>query len=44
MAKKELFKERKRLWCGLPWTFTVYTLLEDKMLIDSGFLNKKQDE
>ena len=20
-----LWKERKRIWCGLPWTFTVYS-------------------
>lgn len=44
MGKKQLFKERKRLWCGLPWTFTLYTLYNDKLIIDTGFLNKRQDE
>lgn len=39
-----LFKERKRLWCGLPWTFTVYNCTEDKLIVDTGFLNKRQDE
>lgn len=44
MEKRQLFKEKKRLWCGLPWTFTSYTLYSEKLIIDSGFLNKKQDE
>lgn len=39
-----IWKERKRVWCGLPWTFTVYSLDEKKLTIDSGFFNKKQDE
>ena len=40
-----VWKERKRLgFLGLPWTFTVYTLTEEKILIDSGFFNKKQEE
>ena len=39
-----LWKERKRLWCGLPWTFTVYSFNEDCIFVDTGFLNKKQDE
>ena len=39
-----LWKERKRIWCGLPWTFTVYSFDEEVILIDSGFFTKKQDE
>ena len=38
------WQERKRLWCGLPWTFTKYSLDNKKLTIDTGFLNKKQDE
>ncbi len=39
-----MWRERKRLWCGLPWTFTVYSFDEERFFIDSGFLTKKQDE
>ena len=42
---KQLWKDRKRLKLfGLPWTFTTYTLLEDKLLVDSGLFTSKQDE
>ena len=39
-----LFKQRKRLWCGLPWTFTVYSFDEERLFIKSGMLNIKEDE
>ena len=39
-----LWKERKRIWCGLPWTFTVYSFDEERIFVDTGFFNKKQDE
>lgn len=39
-----IWKQRKRIWCGLPWTFTVYSLSEDRLFIESGVLNKRQDE
>lgn len=46
MAKKGNFiwRARKRNGVGLPWTFTVYMLTEEKLMIDSGVLNKKQEE
>ncbi len=44
MDKEYIFNEKKRLWCGLPWTFTTYDLTSEKLLVNSGFLNKKQDE
>ena len=44
MALDEIWKERKRLWCGLPFTFTQYILLEDRLLVRSGLLNSKEDE
>jgi len=36
----------KKRWgfFGIPWTFTRYSLREDKLLIDTGLLFKKQDE
>ena len=39
-----LFRERKRWIIGLPWTFTVYSSDGKVLYIDTGFLNKKQDE
>lgn len=44
MALDAIWKERKRLWCGLPFTFTQYILLEDRLLVRSGLLNSKEDE
>ena len=41
---KYLWRARKRNIFGLPWTFTVYTLEEDKFCISSGVLNKKHEE
>ena len=40
-----VWQDKKR-WClfGLPWTFTRYSMTEEKMLIDSGFLKKRQEE
>jgi uncharacterized membrane protein YdbT with pleckstrin-like domain len=39
-----LWKDRKRNRFGLPWTFTVYELRKDKLLIASGLLSKHEDE
>lgn len=39
-----LWSDRKRLWCGLPWTFTKYSYDEERLYIESGFLNQRQDE
>ena len=39
-----LWRERKRIWCGLPWTFTVYSFDEERILVDSGVFTKRQDE
>ena len=38
------WKARKRNWCGLPWTFTVYSFDDSRIFIDRGVLNKRQDE
>lgn len=39
------FKERKRwVFFGIPWTFTVYKISEDRITIDKGFLNKTEDD
>ena len=39
-----LFKQRKRNWCGLPWTFTVYSYDEERIFIKSGFFTVREDE
>lgn len=41
---KIIWRARKRLWCGLPWTFTVYSLSEDRLFVKRGMLNIHEDE
>ncbi len=39
------FRERKRwVFLGLPFTFTVYTVREDLITVQKGFLNKKEND
>lgn len=39
------FKQRKRwLFLGLPFTFTVYTIKEDMITIDSGLFNRVEND
>jgi len=42
--KKVLWNDRKRIIFGLPWTFTKYKLTDEKLTIQTGFLNIKQEE
>ena len=39
-----IWKDRKRILFGLPWTFTVYKLTQDKLLIETGVFSKKEEE
>lgn len=39
-----IWKDRKRTFLGLPWSFTRYALTEEKLIIDTGFLSRKEDE
>ncbi len=39
-----VWKERKRTLFGLPLSFTKYSLTDDKLYIETGFLNKKEEE
>lgn len=41
---KYVWKERKRTFLGLPLSFTVYKLTPEKLLIETGFLSKKEEE
>lgn len=39
------FRERKRLlFFGLPFTFTVYTVKEEVVTVNTGFLNKEEND
>jgi len=44
MEQNYVWKDRKRIIFGLPWTFTRYYLTEEKLIIDTGFLNRKEEE
>ena len=48
MAKKPeieyVWKDRKRTLFGLPLSFTRYYLTKEKLIIDTGFLNRTEDE
>lgn len=48
MAKKTdtkyIWKDRKRTIFGLPWSFTRYALTKEKLIIDTGFFNRTEDE
>lgn len=44
MKKKLVWQERKRLWCGLPWTFTKYGMSEDRLFVQSGLFSVKEYE
>lgn len=40
---KDILKwyERKRIWCGLPWTFTKYGISEDRIFVETGLFTTK---
>jgi len=39
-----LWSDKRRPLFGLPISFTKYTLTEEKLLVDTGFLSKSQEE
>ncbi|MEJ8753449.1 MULTISPECIES: PH domain-containing protein [Clostridia] len=39
-----IWKDRKRIFFGLPWTFTKYSLSEDRLFISTGFFSVQEDE
>ena len=39
-----VWKDRKRIIFGLPWTFTVYKLTEEKLYVETGFFSKREEE
>ena len=42
--KDAVWHDRKRNFLGLPWTFTVYEMSENRLFIDTGVLNTRSDE
>lgn len=48
MANKDttqyIWTDRKRTFFGLPLSFTVYKLTEEKLYVETGFLSKKEEE
>ena len=44
MAKEIVWSDRKRIIFGLPWTFTKYSLTKEKLLVETGILNKDEEE
>ena len=44
MEHEIVWQDRKRVWCGLPWTFTKYELSREKLIIKTGFFTQNQDE
>ena len=39
-----LWSDKKRTLFGLPLSFTKYSMTEERLFIEQGFLNKKEDE
>ncbi|MBQ2862592.1 MAG: PH domain-containing protein [Clostridia bacterium] len=39
-----VWKDRKRTVFGLPLSFTSYRLTEEKLIIETGFLSKREEE
>lgn len=46
MKKPEgaIWCDKKRPFLGLPWSFTRYYLYDDKLVIDTGLLSRKEEE
>lgn len=39
-----VWHDRKRWLFGLPWSFTRYSLYNDKLIIDTGFFSRREEE
>ena len=40
----EICRERKRNFLGLPWTFTIYSMNDTRLFIETGFFTKAENE
>lgn len=43
-ATEYIWKDRKRIAFGLPWSFTRYYLTDEKFILDTGFFSRREDE
>ena len=43
-ANPIVWEDRKRIIFGLPWTFTKYSLTKERLFIQTGVFNLKEDE
>jgi len=43
-ALNYIWKDRKRTFLGLPFSFTRYKLTEDRLFIETGFFSRNEDE
>lgn len=43
-GRKMLWHDRKRIIFGLPWSFTKYSLDEERLFIEKGIFTLKEDE
>lgn len=41
---KILWKDRKRTFLGLPWSFTKYSLSKERLFVETGFFNSVENE
>ena len=44
MEKEIIWNDRKRTIFGLPWSFTKYSLSNDRLFIEHGIFNVTEDE
>lgn len=44
MSDEFVWSDRKRIIFGLPWSFTRYRLTDKKILIETGFLSRHEEE
>ncbi len=44
MMAEIIWTDKKRTFLGLPWSFTRYSLTKDKLLTQTGFLRRNEEE
>ena len=44
MSGEYVWKDRKRIIFGLPWSFKRYRLTETKLIVDTGFFSRHEEE
>ncbi|MCR4999190.1 MAG: PH domain-containing protein [Lachnospiraceae bacterium] len=42
--RDSIWRDRKRTFLGLPWSFTVYELTEDRLFVKTGFFTINEEE